>query len=164
MKKSFKTLLMIFLLGTGFSANSQAIPKWKTQDLQSIIDTSAGPTIINFWATFCVPCIKELPHFQKLAQQYKNNGVQLYLVSLDVADAYPRKIDAFTKRLKITAPTIFLDETNADEFCPVVDKSWSGAIPATLFLNKKTGYRKFIEEELSEEALESEIKKMLHID
>lgn len=161
MKKMFKIPFVAFLMVIALQTQAQEIPKWKTEDLQQMIDTSTGPTIINFWATFCIPCIKELPHFQQLAQQYKNVGVQLYLVSLDVDDAYPKKIRNFTKRLNITAPTIFLDETNADEFCPVVDPEWSGAIPATLLINKKTGYRKFVEDELSKEGLETEIKKML---
>lgn len=161
MKKMFKILFAALFFFMGINAQAQDIPKWKTTDLQQLIDTSNGPTIINFWATFCVPCIKELPHFQQLTQQYKDKGVQLYLVSLDVEEAYPKKIKTFTNRLKITAPTIFLDETNADVFCPAVDERWSGAIPATLFINKKTGYRKFVEDELSKESLEAEIKKML---
>ena len=161
MKKMFKILFVAFLFSWSTNAFAQDMPKWKTSDLQQMIDTSSGPTIINFWATFCVPCIKELPHFQQLAQQYKNNGIQLYLICLDVEDAYPKKIKDFTTRLKIKAPTFFLDETNADVFCPAVDESWSGAIPATLFINKKKGYRKFVEDELSKESLEVEIKKMI---
>ena len=161
MKKMFKILFVFFFLFWGKQTVAQAIPKWKTADLKHIIDSSNGPTILNFWATFCIPCLKELPYFNTASQQYKGNGLELYFVSLDADDAYPKKIKGFTKKLNITAPVIFLDESNADEFCPVVDKNWSGAIPGTLFINNKTGYRKFIEEELSPEALEMEIQKLL---
>ena len=61
----------------------------------------------------------------------------------------------------ITAPVLWLDETNADYFCPKVDAKWSGAIPATLFINSKTGYRNFIEEQLSHEELKKEIMAIL---
>lgn len=157
----FKILFVCLLLFSAKSSVAQDIPKWKIRDLQQIIDSSSGPTILNFWATFCIPCLKELPYFDKTAQQYKGDSLQLYFVSLDGEEAYPKKIKTFTNKLKITSPVTFLDETNADAFCPVVDKSWSGAIPGTLFINNKTGYRRFVEDELSPEALEKEINKML---
>ena len=62
---------------------------------------------------------------------------------------------------KITVPVQWLDETNADYFCPKIDKTWSGAIPATLFINNRNNYRKFTEEPLSEEQLEKEIRAIL---
>ena len=83
------------------------------------------------------------------------------MVSLDLKEAYPSKVQAFSKKLKLTSPVVFFDESNADIFCPVVDSSWSGVIPASLFINNSTGYRKFYEEELSKEKLEAEIKSML---
>jgi hypothetical protein len=57
--------------------------------------------------------------------------------------------------------TYFLDETNADYFCPKVDEKWSGAIPATLFINNSKNHRKFVEEQVSEEVLEKEIQHLL---
>jgi thiol-disulfide isomerase/thioredoxin len=157
----FKILFVSFLLFPAMQATAQDIPKWKLADLRQSIDSSSGPTILNFWATFCAPCLKEIPYFDKASEQYKKDSLQLFFISLDAEDAYPKKINDFTKRLKVKSPVIFLDETNADAFCPVVDKSWSGAIPGTLFINNKTGYRRFIEEELSPQALQQEIQKML---
>ena len=62
---------------------------------------------------------------------------------------------------KFTAPIKFLDETNADLFCPAVDENWSGAIPASLFINNKTGHRKFFEEQLTREQVDKEIRDMI---
>ena len=84
------------------------------------------------------------------------------MVSLDLKEAYPAKVTSFAKKLKLTSPVVYLDESNADIFCPAVDSSWSGAIPASLFINNATGYRKFYEEELSKEQLLAEIKSMLN--
>jgi len=140
---------------------SQEIPKWKLDDLRSAIANADKPTIFNFWATFCKPCVAEIPYFQQMVKKYDSTGVRLILVSLDLVEMYPQKIKTFANRFKFTAPIRFLNETNADLFCPVVDTSWSGAIPASLFINNKTGYRKFFEEQLSRERLEKEIKQMI---
>ncbi|MDP9230245.1 MAG: TlpA family protein disulfide reductase, partial [Bacteroidota bacterium] len=122
------------------------------------------PVIVNFWATFCIPCLEEIPYFQKMVKQYEKQGVKLLLVSLDLEDYYPEKIQKFAGKQKIIAPIAWLNETNADYFCPKVDSSWSGAIPASLFINNKTGYRKFFEEQLSKEQLEKEIRRMVGIE
>ena len=141
----------------------QSVPVWKLSDLKTAIEKTKEPTIINFWATFCKPCIAELPHFQALANKYKSQGLKLIMVSLDLRESFPSKVISFTNELKLTSPVAFLDESNADLFCPVVDSTWSGAIPASLFINNEKGYRKFYEEELSKEKVETEIKNMLQI-
>lgn len=161
MKKQIKYFLLILGFVITTTNHAQNIPMWKLTDLKSAIQNTKEPTIINFWATFCKPCIAELPHFQALANKYKKQGLKLIMVSLDLKEAYPIKVASFTKKLKLTSPVVFLDESNADLFCPAVDSSWSGAIPASLFINHANGYRKFYEEELSKEKLEEEIKSML---
>lgn len=160
MKKIF-SLLAVFVVISLQSSFAQGIPKWKLADLESYIKKADGPTIINFWATFCKPCLEEMPYFVKIHNKYKDAGVNLVLVNLDMSDAYPNKIKAFATKRKINAPIAFLDETDADLFCPVVDTTWSGAIPATLFINNSTGYRKFYEDQLTEKQLEAEVNAMM---
>ena len=159
MKK--QTISFIIVLCLGLNVFSQDVAKWKLSDLQTAIARVDRPTIFNFWATFCQPCIKEIPYFQELVKKYDSAGVRLILVSLDLPEAYPKQISFFASKRGFKAPIKFLDETNADIFCPAVDSSWSGALPASLFINHKTGYRKFFEEQLSKEKLEKEIQAML---
>ena len=158
-----KTLFcLLFISGFGFSiAEGQDIQKWKIGDLEDYIKNCNKPTVVNFWATYCKPCIAEIPHFQKLVGQYEKDSVQLLLVSLDMEEMFPAKIKTFANRFKFTAPIVFLDETNADVFCPRVDEKWSGSIPASLFINNKTGYRKFFEEEMSAQKFETELKSLI---
>jgi thiol-disulfide isomerase/thioredoxin len=154
-----KKILIIFIaLIFCSSVNAQSIQKLKSTELDSIIAASNTPLIVNFWATFCKPCVGEIPHFQKLAEA---NNVRLLLVSLDLEEEYPKGIAAFAKKRKFTAPVAWLNETNADYFCPRIDSSWSGAIPASLFINNKTGYRKFIGDEISSAIFSKEIEAML---
>jgi thiol-disulfide isomerase/thioredoxin len=114
--------------------------------------------IITFWATYCVPCLKEIPYFQ---DQAKSKKVELLLVSVDLQEAYPKQISSIAKKLKFTAPIKWLDETDADYFCPRVDSSWSGGLPSTLFINNSTGYRKFIEDEISKDEFEKQLQALL---
>ena len=93
--------------------------------------------------------------------KYKNKGVKLLLVSLDFKESYPDKVSSFADKRKFTSPVVWLDETNADFFCPKVDSKWSGVMPATLFINNKKGYRSFFEEEMPKEKFETELKKIL---
>jgi hypothetical protein len=87
--------------------------------------------------------------------------VELLLVSLDLPAYYPAKITSFAKDNQFTAPIAWLNETDADYFCPKIDKQWSGAIPATLFINNKIGHRRFFEKQLSAEEVEANIKGLL---
>jgi thiol-disulfide isomerase/thioredoxin len=151
--------LFIFLVFYLFSA-AQEIPKWKAEQLEAYIKNANKPTIVNFWATFCKPCIEEIPYFQKLVNKYKSSGIELLLVSLDLPEAY-NKIKPFALKRRITVPVVYLDETNADIFCPKIDENWSGAIPASLFTNPSTGYRAFFEDQLSEAKVEDQIKAMI---
>jgi thiol-disulfide isomerase/thioredoxin len=157
-----KYFLLIIIFGLGISqVNAQQIKKIKISDLETYIQKSDHPLIINFWATYCGPCIKEIPYFEKLAAQKKDKNVELLLVSLDLPDYYPSKIVSFVKEKSFTSSIWWLNESNADYFCPKVDKSWSGGIPSTLFINNKTHYRKFFERQLTEPQAEQNIKALL---
>jgi len=152
-------ILIIICLGLlTIAVAGQEVKKIKITDLEKTIKESKTPLIVNFWATFCKPCVEEIPYFQEAIKKYKKDSVRLLLVSLDLQDFYPVKIKSFAK---FTAPILWLDEYNADYFCPKVDSAWSGAIPASLFVNNRTGYRKFFEEQLSKEKLEKEIMAIL---
>ena len=83
------------------------------------------------------------------------------MVSLDLPSYYPSKILSFVKKRHFDTDIVWLDESNADYFCPKVDKSWSGSIPSTLIVNTKTGYKKFFEEEMDPNTFELELKKAI---
>lgn len=161
MKKNF---ILLFIVALSLSkVIGQDIRAWKISDLEAYIKNSSKPTVVNFWATFCKKFISEIQNFQKLVKQYEKDSVQLLLVSLDMKEMYPEKIKTFAQKFKFSAPIVFLDETNADIFCPKVDEKWSGAIPASVFINNITGYRKFFEAEMSEQKFETELKALVAV-
>jgi len=151
-----RILFLCITLFIFFDASGQSIKKYKIEQLVERIN-KAGDTvlIVNFWATWCKPCIEELPYFHELARKYKDQKIKLLLVSLDFPKDYPEGIVAFAKKEGYDSEIVFLDETDADRFCPQIDKSWSGAIPSILITSSANGYRKFTEGKIKPAELET---------
>lgn len=156
--KTFSVIVFLFLATT---VNAQQVRSVKITELENTIKESKGPLIVNFWATFCVPCLQEIPYFQEITEQYKSKDVSLVFVSLDMKEAYPVKVDDMAKKLKLVYPVMWLNETNADYFCPKIDTTWTGGMPSSFFVNNATGYHKFFERLLSKEELQKEIESMI---
>jgi thiol-disulfide isomerase/thioredoxin len=154
-----KILLPVCLLLLSAGAGAQNIASVKMADVVKRFSKKSDTIyVVNFWATFCKPCIEEIPYFIKVTDKYKDKKVKLLLVSLDLPAFYPSKIAAFAKKNNYTPEIVWLKETNADIFCPQIDPQWSGAIPATIIVNSKTGKKIFFEEEMKEEKFEEAVK------
>ena len=152
-------LPLIILLFLPLFIQAQEIREMNIGEVESYIQSRTEPAVINFWATWCVPCIEEMPWLNKMVGQRKD--VELIFVSVDNEKAYPEKIREMINRKKIQATLIWLNETDADVFCPRIDKNWSGSIPATLMVNHKRNYRKFIEQQISPPELRKELRYLL---
>lgn len=140
----------IFLTHVALAQEATVI---KFGELQKILNTSSEQIqVINFWATWCAPCVKELPLLEKLNAQ-KNLNAKITLINLDYADKVA-KVNAFIVHKNIRSEVLLLDEIDYNSWIDKVDKDWSGAIPATLIFNPKTGQRRFVEKELKEGELE----------
>ena len=116
--------------------------------------------IINFWATWCKPCVEELPYFEQLTNTYQDQKVKVILVSLDFKKQLEKKLLPFIKKHQLQSEVLVLLDTNENEWVDKVDPSWSGAIPVTLvYKNKK---RAFYEESFEDfVALEKIVKPFL---
>ncbi|MBL7727290.1 MAG: TlpA family protein disulfide reductase [Dinghuibacter sp.] len=151
-------LLHLFLV----SFAQREIKQVKIEEVEQLIAGSETPLVINFWATFCAPCIKEMPYLSSITDSMaKTTPVKLVFVSLDMKESYPEKIARFLDKKKIPDSCIWLNETNADHFCPKIDEKWSGSIPATLFVHQKTGYHKFLEQELTPEEYRQQLVQLV---
>jgi len=155
-----KIIFVLALISIQQTLCAQQIKKLKIGELQKIIDTSSVPLVVNFWATWCGPCIREIPWFEKNVAVYADKKVKLLLVSIDFPGDYPKEIADFAKKQGYTSQIVWLDESNADEFCPKIDKSWDGSIPVTLMVNNKKHYREFYKQQLPEGKLKQELQKL----
>lgn len=86
--------------------------------------------IVNFWAMWCAPCIKELPYLEEYAATHPE--VELVLVSLDFPEDIETKLKPFIKKKNIQSKVILLDAPDANSWIDKVNPSWSGAIPFTI--------------------------------
>lgn len=143
---------------------AQTLPKVKMDDVVNRFSAKNDTVyVVNFWATFCKPCVAELPDFIRITKKYAAQKVKLIMVCLDLPSYYPAKITSFAKSHHFNAEIQWLNETNADHFCPMIDPKWSGAIPATIIVNTKTGYKKFFEEEMGADKFEAALKRAIDI-
>ena len=115
--------------------------------------------VVNFWATWCAPCVKELPYFEKLNEAYKANDLELLLVSLDFPRNYETKLKPFLKEKQLTSNVVCLDDVDQNRWISAIDSTWSGAIPATIIY--KGNKRKFYEKSFTYQELEYEVQQFL---
>ncbi|WP_057938483.1 TlpA family protein disulfide reductase [Algoriphagus resistens] len=88
--------------------------------------------VVNFWATWCKPCIKELPEIEQIGQEYKDRKLKVVLASLDFPDKISPQLIPFAKKMNLQSRILVLDEADPNAWIPQVDSTWSGAVPATL--------------------------------
>lgn len=116
--------------------------------------------VVNFWATWCKPCIEELAYFEQIGEKYKDKNVKMLLVSLDFPENIESGLIPYIKNNNLKSEVILLDAPDANAWIPKVDKDWSGSIPATLIYNKEK--RAFYEQSFTYEELENEIHKFIN--
>lgn len=106
--------------------------------------------VVNFWATWCKPCVEELPYFEKANQTFATKPVKIILVSMDLKKDIPNKLLPFMKRRNILSDVWLLDDTKYNSWIDKVEPAWSGAIPATIIFNNSENKRTFIERPFKE--------------
>ncbi len=150
-----------FLLLWAVPLRAQTVEVIKLPQLEALLsEKSEGLLVINFWATWCKPCVAELPHFEEAREKYAKKNVRFVLISLDFADNLPR-VEAFAQKKALGAELLLLDELDANKWVDTVDPNWQGDIPATLFLHTNKRVRVLHAKEFSSEALEQLIESYL---
>lgn len=114
------------------SQPDKKIPVLTFDQLQPIFQQQNDTTyLINFWATWCAPCVKELPYFEEYIAQQKGKKFKAIFVSLDFPKQIEKKLIPFLAKKPLPGDVIVLDDPDANGWIPKVDPDWSGAIPAT---------------------------------
>jgi thiol-disulfide isomerase/thioredoxin len=140
---------LMLLMSLFFSlAAAQDIPSMDVGELKEYIyQDNATTYVVNFWATWCAPCVKEMPYFEALNAKYDEEELQVILVSLDFDNALEKRLIPFVKARDIQSEVIHLaDERSPNYWIPEISEKWSGSIPATLILNGKAGVEAFYEQ------------------
>ena len=145
--------ITIFYLSTT-AVFGQDVKLIKFEDLEKRMANSPDTVyIVNFWATWCAPCVKELPYFDQLAEKYNNEPIKVILCSLDFKSKLNKEVIPFLKKNQVKSEVV-LNENNDEKFINSVDSNWSGAIPSTLVIHGKKEIRAFYEKEFTFTELE----------
>ncbi|WGK63860.1 TlpA disulfide reductase family protein [Croceiramulus getboli] len=140
---------------------SSSVPIYNFDQLEPLLQLDDDTVhVVNFWATWCKPCIKELPQFEALKSSYNNQEVDVLLVSLDFKEQLESQLLPFIKKRNIKSPVVFLDDPKGNTWIPKVDPDWSGAIPATIIY--KNDRAVFFERSFEEGELEQEVLKFIN--
>lgn len=138
------------------ASDAIALEIYDFNGVKQFLEKKDGKTyVVNFWATWCAPCVKELPYFEKLNVEYANKQVEVILISLDFPHIYEAKLKPFIKNRGIKSKVVVLDDPDMNTWIPKVSEYWSGGIPATLIYNNDI--RKFYEQSFNYEELEEKL-------
>ena len=141
----FIAVMLMVLLS---QAGAQDITEIEREDLIRITGQSNDTTyVVNFWATWCSPCVKEIGYFEELHRESGDSRIRVVLVSLDFPNQLESRVIPFLGEKNITAPVMLMTDLRYNEWIDQVDPGWSGAIPATLIYNQDK--RVFLEKELT---------------
>lgn len=136
-------------------------PIYDYEGLEPLLNRKDDKTyIINFWATWCKPCVEEMPSFEKTFEEQKENGVEMLLVSLDMPTMWGKRLVPFVEANELKGEVVILDDPKMNDWIPKIDKNWQGGIPATLIYNRDK--RIFYPHGFTYEELNTELNKFIN--
>jgi len=126
-----------------------------------VVTTGQGKVLlVNFWATYCVPCRKEMPDLVALHNKLAAKGFQLLTISADEAEQEPQA-KSFLDKNRVPAPAYIKRARDDDKFINAVDTKWSGALPLSILYDRKGGRVKTWYGEVPLKELEAAVAKLL---
>ncbi len=158
----FRCLIVAVLVATAVPSHAQSFSVIKLPKLLEIMAPQNDTAyVINFWATWCGPCVSEFKNFQNLAEKHKNEKVKVIFISLDFERNHKKTLIPFIRERRVKEPVYLLDEPDYNSWIDKVDKDWGGELPATLFINQAAGKKLFWAKPFTYKELEETFKQFI---
>ena len=162
MKYCIAFLFLIFVSNSSFGQ----VPGIKVIQFDAIerlmSSKSDSVYVLNFWATWCKPCVEELPAFEQITKEYKGRNVKVLLICMDFKSKLKERVVPFVKKNGLVSDVLLLNEPDYNSWIDKIDKKWSGSIPATLILKGSTEVKNFYEQSFDYTQLKVEIDKVMN--
>ena len=156
-----RILLVLLLCCSTAQLDAQNYRSVSWQDIQQLAESEPDTlTIINFWATWCKPCIAEMPYLDALADCINGIPVRVVFVSVDDEQRRATALEPFLERRTLQGEVWSLENGYPYDWIDRIEPEWSGAIPASIFI---VGSKKrFFEQELDAAALQQIVNQFIH--
>lgn len=137
MAKIIAVFLIVVFLSFSPSVENKPVPVLSFEQLEPQLQKKNDSVyLVNFWATWCAPCLEELPAIEKVGEKYKNKKFRILLVSIDVPNQLNSRLIPFIKSKQIKSDVVLLNDPRQNVWIDKVDPGWSGEIPFTLIYGK----------------------------
>lgn len=130
--KQVSLALLLLLIGFVSPLKGQEVAEISIKQLLERTSNNDTVYVVNFWATWCQPCVEELPIFESNELQQSDKPLKILLVSLDFKSQKEKQLIPFLDKNQVGQEVLLLDERNPNEWIDKIDSGWSGAIPATI--------------------------------
>lgn len=154
-------LIALLLQSCGINLNKENVkPKIISfKQYQNIVNNTNKTLLVNFWATWCKPCVEELPYFETMQKKYADDNFEVLLISLDFLEEFDTKFLPYLTDNKIVSPAYLLNHSKNKNWIDEINPQWSGALPATIIYSNQGKMNYFKEGELSLQQLDSLVNK-----
>lgn len=159
-----KFLTSVLLAGILHSCAERPLFRSVTIDEVERLMADSGDSlyILNFWATWCTPCREELPHFDRVTNEFSGQKVKVFLISVDEARVAESKLNTFLRKHKVESEVLWLSASNPNDWISRVSPDWGGNIPITIFVLSSKGIVKIHPDELTYDQLVDYINDLTH--
>lgn len=128
--------------------------------IKKLLKPNGKPLLINFWATWCIPCREEFPDLVEIDNEYKDK-IDFITITLDDPAEIDRDVAKFLTSMKATMPTFLLYTPNESEVIGSIAKEWQGGLPFTVLYDKSGDLVHFKQGKIKPETIRKDIDSLL---
>jgi len=141
---------------------AETLTQIDANDLRAELDALHGRVVlVNFWATWCRPCLEEIPALMELETQLRDSGFSLVAVSLDEPDGAESLVRPFMEKWFPGFTSFLSIERDRDDMVSVIDAAWNEILPTSYLVARDGSIAERIQGKNSAEAFAAKIQSLI---